>query len=710
MTHSEKLKDVADINSAQARIDDLTRQIEHHRFRYYILSQPEVTDAQFDVLFHELENLEERFPELKSPNSPTLSVGAPPSTDFKQIKHRVPLLSLSNAMSPEELLKWHERLVRALEANDVPSENLKYVCELKIDGLSLALTYRNGFLIEAATRGNGEIGEEITLNVKTISSIPFQLGNASHDKSKKAEGSEEAAPTSKDVSGVPELLEVRGEVYMPITSFDQLNALLVEQEAPPFANPRNAASGSLRQKDPRQTAKRNLAFWAYSAYVTDKKIAQPKTHHETLKFLKDLGFPVEPNHLLANDIGQVEKYCRDWEEKRHHLQYQTDGVVIKTDDRAIWTLLGATAHSPRWAVAYKYAPEEAETILEDVQFDVGRTGAVTPVAWLKPVKLAGTTVKRATLHNADQISRLGVQIGDTVLVRKAGEVIPEVLSVRVEKRPKDSKPIEYPQTCPACNTPLERFGSEVVLRCPNTYGCLAQTKRRLEHFVSRDAMDIDGVGEALIDQLFRAGLIKNVGDLYRLTKDELLSLERLGNKSADNVLKALEKSKERPLANLIFALGIRHVGSGSAELLADRFHSLETLAVASLEDVEAIEGIGPTIAQAVQEFFQHQEAKDLIEVFKEVGVKLQSTDEPIAPLPQTFAGKTFVLTGTLPTMDRHEAEKQIKLRGGKATSSVTKKTNYVLAGENPGSKLIKAQELGITVIDEGQFRLMFEDA
>jgi DNA ligase (NAD+) len=683
--------DASELSSVSAQISDLTRQIEHHRFCYYILSQPEISDGEFDVLFRQLEELEKRYPELRSPNSPTQKVGAPPSTEFQQVKHRVPLLSLSNAMSEDELGKWQERLLRAMESYELDSSKMQFVCELKIDGLSIALTYKNGLLVQGATRGNGEVGEDVTLNLKTIKAIPFKL-------------------TSKKGKPVPELLEVRGEVYMPVSSFENLNKALNDEGLAPFANPRNAASGSLRQKDPKQTSKRNLSFWAYFAYVTDPVIKQPTSHFQTLEFLEDLGFPVEPNKLLAKDIKEVEGYCESWAERRHHMQYQTDGVVIKTDDRTIWNALGATAHSPRWAIAFKYPPEEAETIVENVQFDVGRTGAVTPVAWLAPVKLAGTTVKRATLHNADQIKRLDVHIGDTVVVRKAGEVIPEVVTVVVSKRPHGAKPVQYPDDCPVCGTPLERSGNEVALRCPNTYGCPTQTKRRIEHWVSRDAMDVDGVGESLIEQLIRDGLIQNAADLYRLTEEKLLSLERFGAKSADNVLKALEKSKTRPLANLIFALGIRHVGSGGAELLANHFGRLTDLVLATPEDIEAIEGIGPTIAQAVKEFFSNPVNADLIKQLEEVGIQMESPRANALPTSKAFQGQTFVLTGTLENMDRHGAEAAIKRMSGKVTSSVTKKTNYVVAGSNPGSKLARAQELGIKVVNEAEFQDMLQKA
>jgi len=677
----------------QDRMEDLARQIRHHRFLYYVLSTPTISDNEFDGLYRELEDLEKLYPNLANADSPTREVGAPPNTEFKQVRHRIPLLSLSNITSYEELQKWQDRLNRAINSNEElvgsgVSDELSYVGELKIDGLSVALTYEQGLLVSGATRGNGEIGEDITLNLKTIPTVPHQLN---------------WKDGVRECGKIPDLLEVRGEVYMPKESFAALNAQLEAQNEPLFANPRNAASGGLRQKDPRQTAKRNLAFFAYFAYVSDKDIKEPTSHYATLSFLNDLGFNVEPNRLLAASLKDVQKYCDDWSEKRHKLSYQTDGVVIKIDDRRLWSALGTTAQSPRWAVAFKYPPEEAETIIEAVHFDVGRTGAITPVAWLKPVLLAGSTVKRASLHNADQIKRLDARVEDTVIVRKAGDVIPEIIKVKNECRPADSKPLHYPMHCPSCNSILEKIEGEVVLRCGNTYGCPAQLERRIEHWVSRDAMDVDGVGESLIRQLLAENLIHSSADLYRLKKEDLLSLERMGEKSAENVLSALKASKERPLGNLIFALGIRHVGLNMAEKLAESFLSLSRLTKASGEEITSIEGIGPAISQSVLEYFEQAENKKLIDDLEKIGILMSIVNEEAQPISSTWAGKTFVLTGTLQSMARTEAEKAIKKLGGNPTSSVSKKTNYLVFGENAGSKLLKAQELGITVLDESQF-------
>lgn len=685
------------MNDVQDRMEDLARQIRHHRFLYYVLSAPEISDAEFDRLYSELEELEKTHPELTNPDSPTKEVGAPPSTEFKQVRHRIPMLSLSNITSSEDLQRWQDRLIRALDSSEQKEEldkSFPYVCELKIDGLSIALTYENGKLVTGATRGNGEVGEDITLNLKTLPTVPHRLSWTGNSNPKK----------------LPELLEVRGEVYMPKESFADLNAQLEARGEPLFANPRNAASGGLRQKDPRQTAKRNLAFFAYFAYVIDKDLKEPVSHYGTLSFLEEIGFTVEPNRKLCSSLVDVQRYCDDWAEARHKLSYQTDGVVIKVDDRQLWPILGTTAHSPRWSVAYKYPPEEAETIIEAVHFDVGRTGAITPVAWLKPVLLAGSTVKRASLHNADQIKRLDVRLDDTVVVRKAGDVIPEIVKVIHEKRAAGSKAIQYPHLCPSCHTTLEKPEGEVVLRCTNTYGCPAQFERRIEHWVSRDAMDVAGVGESLIRQLLSVNLIHSVADLYKLTEDDLLSLERMGEKSAENVLNALNMSKSRPLGNLIFALGIRHVGLNMAEKLAESFLSLTRLSQATVEEISSIEGVGPSISQSVREYFDEGQNKKLIDELAKCGIQMEVSSVDIKPVSTAWAGKTFVLTGTLKSMDRDDAEKAIKKLGGKATSSVSKKTNYLVFGENAGSKLMKAQELGITVIDETAFLQMLKEA
>ena len=669
-----------DKEDAAVRLEELRREVEHHRFLYYVLDRPEISDAEFDRLFTELQQIEERYPDLISLNSPTQKVGARPSTDFKQVKHEIPMLSLSNAMSDEDLDRWAERLVKTLELSPEQAEQLEYVCELKIDGLSISLRYVDGHFVRGATRGSGDVGEDVTLNLRTIPVLPRSLHT----------------PQS---ASLPKGIEIRGEVYMPVSSFDRLNEALETEGQPTFANPRNAASGSLRQKDPRITAHRKLSLWTYFAHVLDGSIPEPKTHEQSLNLLEQLGLPVNKNRTVAKGIAGVKAFCRSWAEKRHELDYQTDGVVIKLNNRSLWPTLGSTAHSPRWAVAFKYPPDEEETLLADIELEVGRTGAVTPVAILKPVKLAGTTVKRASLHNFEQIRRLDVRVGDTVVVRKAGEIIPEVLRVVVQKRPPGTVAVVEPEQCPVCSQPLERIGAEVALRCPNA-GCPAQTQRRLEHWAT--AMDIEGLGSVLIAQLLDSQLVKDPADLYALTEEQLLQLERMGTKSAQKVINNIAFSRERPFASQIYALGIRHVGAQMAETLAESYQSLDE--IISATDIDSLEGVGPAIAQSIHEFFSLPENCNLIKRLGERGVSLKSDATKVAPkAAQTLSGKTFVLTGTL-SIDRGAAEKLIKARGGKISSSVSKKTDFVLIGESPGSKLAKAVELGITVIDEDQFK------
>jgi DNA ligase (NAD+) len=685
------------IEGARLRIEQLRKEVEHHRFCYYALDAPELSDADFDLLYRELEQLEKDFPELIVPESPTQRVGASPSTEFTPVRHRIPMLSLANAMSKDDLVEWQERLVRGLEIEDEQAA-FDFVCEHKIDGLSIALTYENGVFVKGATRGNGEVGEDVTLNLKTIKSLPQRLKPVALASDGALEHGAVFEPR------MPAHVEVRGEVYMPVSSFTALNNALREENEPVFANPRNAASGSLRQKDPRKTAARKLSLWTYFIYVIDDQIKQPRSQAENLNLLAALGLPVEPSRQKVSGLAKVQDFVDHWCDLRHELDYQTDGVVIKLDDRKLWDRLGNTSHSPRWAIAFKYPPEEAETILEDICFEVGRTGAVTPTAWLAPVSLAGTTVKRATLHNADQIARLDVRLGDTVVVRKAGEIIPEVVCVKFDKRPADSAAFVYPTLCPACGSALARIGEEVVFRCLNVHGCPAQKVRRMIHWVGKEAMNIDGVGEMLIDQMVKAHLVEKQSDFYRLTEESLLTLERMGKKSATNILAAVDSSKQRPLSALIFALGIRHVGASVAELLAERFNSLEAISKATLEEMCAIEGVGTVTAENVIEFFSQEENKALIFELAELGVKMEvDQDKQVVVLPQSLAGKTFVVTGTLEKLERLEAEKAIKARGGKATSSVSKKTDYVVVGANPGSKVAKAQELGIKIIDETEF-------
>lgn len=698
---------VLDVDAARQRIEELSKVVEHHRFRYYVLDSPEVSDAVFDELYNELIALEEKYPELKLPSSPTQKVGAAPSTEFKQVKHRVPMLSLSNAMGSEDLEKWEERILRGLGQSADEANQLAYACELKIDGLSIALTFKNGEFVEGATRGDGEVGEDVTLNLKTISVLPQKLTPIPVN----ADGTLAEDANAPGVEArVPELLEVRGEVYLPVSAFQALNESMLDANEPTFANPRNAAAGSLRQKNPRITAKRRLAVFTYFVYVTDPTIKQPTTHAESLRMLKLLGLPVEPNHDVVHGASAVKAYCDKWALARHGLDYQTDGIVIKLNERSLWSELGNTSHSPRWAIAYKYPPEEAETTLDAIQFEVGRTGAVTPVAILHPVKLAGTTVKRASLHNADQIARLDVRVGDTVIVRKAGDIIPEILSVNPSKRAADSQPFQYPTRCPICDTQLVREGDEVAVRCPNTYGCLSQRERRLKHWVSRDAMDIEGVGEVLVSEFVKNDLVNKPSDFYKLTLDKLMALPRMGLKSAEKAIKNIEGSKTRPFARVINALGIRHVGTTMADILAENYPSMKLLRNASVSELAAIEGVGPVVAETIFQFFQEPQVNQLVDELAQLGVRMEDDVEELAreALPQTLVGKTFVITGTLETLERSEAEKAVKARGGKATSSVSKNTSFLVVGASPGSKVAKAQQLNVPILDETEFLKLLE--
>ncbi len=683
------------LNKARQRIDELKRQIEHNNFCYYVLDRPEVTDAQFDLIYRELQSLEEKFPELLDSDSPTQKVGGLPSTEFGAVRHRVPMMSLANAMSFEELDKWQERIMRGLDLDASQADSLSYVCELKIDGLSIALTYKKGKFIEGATRGNGEVGEDVSLNLKTIADLPQQL-----------------KATTK--YPIPEMLEVRGEVYMPVSGFASLNKQLEEVGDATFANPRNAAAGSLRQKNPRVTAKRKLSLWTYFAYVTDKTLKEPASHEDSLEMLTSYGLPVNTNRKRVKGISAVKEFCQYWHERRHQLDYQTDGVVVKLDDRRLWNQLGATAHSPRWAVAFKYPPEEADTVIEEISYEVGRTGAVTPVANLKPVHLAGTTVKRASLHNQDQIKRLDVRVGDTIVVRKAGDIIPEIISVRLNKRPKAAEAVVYPTKCPVCHAKLVKTEGEVVIRCPNAFACPAQRRRRIEHFVSRDAMDIEGMGEALVEQLLESELIADPSDLYTLTEKKLSTVESMLTKEGavkKNVLTVLaniESSKNRPFASFVYSLGIPHVGSSVAELLAERFATIDELMKATVEDLAETEGIGQKIGEAIVHYFAQESSRNLIKRLKAAGVKMEGVASERQKLSDKLAGQIFVITGTL-SQDRDEIERLIKINGGKTSSSVSKKTSYVLVGANPGSKLARAQELGITVIDEAGFENLLSE-
>lgn len=657
-----------------AEADKLRREIRHNEYLYYVLDAPEITDAEYDRMMVRLRELEARYPDSIPADSPTQRVGGRASSQFTEVRHLEPLLSLGNVFSAEELRAFDERVRSGLPAGS----KVEYVMEPKIDGLACSLIYENGKLVRAATRGDGVVGENVTANVRTIRSIPLTL--------KVPEG-----------EAVPELLDVRGEVYMPRQAFMRLNEQRAERGESEFANPRNAAAGSLRQLDPQVTASRSLSFFAY--YLVGEG-AQPK-HSESLALLARYGFKVSENYKVVENIDEAIKYIGDFNELRQGLSYDTDGAVIKVNDVYQQRILGATGKDPRWATAYKYPPEQAETTLEDIDWRVGRTGVLTPTAVLTPVKLSGSVISRATLHNEDFIRAKDIRIGDRVIINKAGEIIPEVLRVVAEKRTGDEKEVEIPNVCPECGWRVERQGEEAAIRCTNPH-CPALGREGLIHFVSRDAMNIDGCGPSVINALLDAGLVRDAADLYSLRKEDLLKLERMGEKSADNLLAALAESKKNELDKLLFALGIRHVGAKVARILATEFGSMEKLQQAQPEELAQIRDIGDKIAESAVTWLNVPANIDLVERLAAAGLTMTFTP-PASQEDNPFFGKTLVFTGTMPTLGRAEAKTMAQDVGAKVSGSVSKKTDYVIAGAEAGSKLEKAQQLGVTVIDEAEF-------
>ena len=657
-----------------AEADKLRREIRHNEYLYYVLDAPEITDAEYDRMMVRLRELEARYPDSIPADSPTQRVGGRASSQFTEVRHLEPLLSLGNVFSAEELRAFDERVRSGLPAGS----KVEYVMEPKIDGLACSLIYENGKLVRAATRGDGVVGENVTANVRTIRSIPLTL-------------------KVPDGETVPELLDVRGEVYMPRQAFMRLNEQRAERGESEFANPRNAAAGSLRQLDPQVTASRSLSFFAY--YLVGEG-AQPK-HSESLALLAHYGFKVSENYKVVENIDEAIKYIGDFNELRQGLSYDTDGAVIKVNDVYQQRILGATGKDPRWATAYKYPPEQAETTLEDIDWRVGRTGVLTPTAVLTPVKLSGSVISRATLHNEDFIRAKDIRIGDRVVINKAGEIIPEVLRVVVEKRTGDEKEVAIPSVCPECGWRVERQGEEAAIRCTNPH-CPALGREGLIHFVIRDAMNIDGCGPSVINSLLDAGLVRDAADLYSLRKDDLLKLERMGEKSADNLLAALAESKKNELDKLLFALGIRHVGAKVARILATEFGSMEKLQQAQPEELAQIRDIGDKIAESVVTWLNVPANIDLVERLAAAGLTMTFTP-PASQEDNPFFGKTLVFTGTMPTLGRAEAKTMAQDVGAKVSGSVSKKTDYVIAGAEAGSKLEKAQQLGVTVIDEAEF-------
>ncbi|MBE9009774.1 NAD-dependent DNA ligase LigA [Pseudanabaenaceae cyanobacterium LEGE 13415] len=661
----------------QQRVQELRNLLQKASYDYYVLDAPTIDDAVYDRLYRELQTLETQYPELITPDSPTQRVGERPASQFTSIKHNVPLYSLENAFGNDDLATWEQRWKKA--APDVTDYD--YVCELKIDGNALALTYENGILVRGATRGDGITGEEITQNVKAIRSIPLRL----------------------NLENPPELIEIRGEAFLSLDTFEQINRDREKAGDSLFANPRNATAGTLRQLDSRIVAQRQLDFFAYTLHFS----GELKTQWEALELLKQMGFRVNPERQCCANLQAVQEYCDRWSLDRTQLRYMTDGVVIKINSLALQERLGFTQKFPRWAIALKYPAEEVPTILENISVNVGRTGAITPVAELKPVQLAGTTVSRATLHNRDRIAELDCRIGDTVIIRKAGEIIPEVLRVLTELRPAGAQPYEMPSHCPECGELVIKPEDEAVTRCINA-SCPAILRGALTHWASRDALDINGVGEKLVAQLVDSNLVQSVGDLYELSIDQLLTLERMGKKSAEKIVAAIQHSKAQPWSRVLFGLGIRHIGSVNAQTLTQTFPKVELLAQATPEQIEAVPGFGSEIAQSVYEWFQNHSNQELIDRLRQAGVQLEGEAAPVAQVETAISGKTFVITGTLPTLKRDEAQALIQQAGGKVSDSVSKKTDYLVAGEKAGSKLDKAQSLGISVLSEADLLALIQ--
>ncbi len=675
-------------DEAKKRIDTLCEELQEHNYRYYVLAQPSISDYEFDQKLKELEALEAQYPEFVRPDSPTRRVGGEPTKEFPTVRHKYPMLSLSNSYSLEEIKEFDARVRKTV------GKEVEYVCELKYDGLAISLTYLNGLLTQAVTRGDGVQGDDVTQNVKTIRSIPLRLRG-----------------------DFPPELEIRGEILMPRAEFERLNREREEIGDAPFANPRNAAAGSLKMQDPKEVAKRKLDAFLY--YIPHE-LPGIKTHYDALKKAKSWGLKVSDNMAICRNMAQIMEYINDWDKGRNHLPYDIDGIVIKVNDLALQQQLGYTAKNPRWAIAYKFKAEQAETILESIDYQVGRTGAVTPVANLRPVLLAGTTVKRASLHNADIIAQLDVRIGDTVYVEKGGEIIPKITGVNLDKRPAGAQPVQFIDRCPECGTPLVRHEGEAAHYCPNEDACPPQIKGKLEHFISRKAMNIDSLGEGKIEILYDHGLVKNVTDLYDLTYDRIFGLEKVipaeegkkekrisfREKTAENIIRGIEQSKSVPFPRVLYALGIRYVGETVAKKLAARFKNIDNLMAASFDELVATEEIGEKIAESVIRFFQKPEHREMIKRLKAHGVQMQLEEKENAA-PALLQGKSFVVSGVFERHSRNEIKELIERYGGKNVSSISSKTDYVLAGANMGpAKKQKAEKLGIPIISEEDFEKM----
>ena len=656
----------------QKKAKELRKQINHHNYRYYVLNDPLISDGEYDALMRELKELETDEPELITPDSPTQRVGGQPTDGFPPVEHDVPMLSLDNTYSHDELRDFDRRVKKTLEGGAC-----RYVAEPKVDGVAVSLKYENGIFVLGSTRGDGVVGDDITANLKTIRSIPLHI-----------------LTDDKDLLNI----EVRGEVYISRAGFQRLNAEREEEGENLFANPRNAAAGSLKQLNPKIVTKRPLDIFVHS--IAEPPSVRFRSHFETLRILKEAGFRINPHNRRLESIEEALQFCDDWEPRRDNLDYEVDGIVVKIDSFEYREVLGETTSVPRWAIAYKYPARQATTVVDEIKWSVGRTGVVTPVAILKPVPLSGSTIGRATLHNADEIKRLGIRKGDTVIIEKGGEVIPKVVKVVVEKRSSKSKPVTTPTRCPVCSSPLTKYEGEVAIRCENV-SCPMQVRRRIEYFACRSAMDIAGLGTVVVDQLVSTGLVKDYGDLYSLKAEQIESLERMGKKSASNLISAISDSKERPFDRVLFALGIRQVGLHAARLLASGFPSITQLAESTAEEISFTEGIGPIIADSVVKFFQDEANLRVIGKLRKTGVELSQKRKKEGRQP--LKNKTFVLTGALSRFTREQAGDLILSLGGKLATSVSRKTDYCVAGENPGSKLDKAKTLGVKIIDEEEF-------
>jgi DNA ligase (NAD+) len=668
--------------SAEQRAAELRQELERHNRLYYVLDEPEVGDDVYDELLDELRAIEADNPELRTPDSPTQRVGAPPLERFEPVEHVEQMLSLGNARNEEELRAWEARLANYLKRLDITAAEFSYTTEPKIDGLAISLTYEDGVLVRGATRGDGRIGEDVTQNLRTIGSVPLRIPDA------------------------PELIEVRGEVYLPIAAFKALNERRAEAEEPTFANPRNSAAGSIRQLDPALAAERPLSNWVYGiGAVRGLDLA---THMDEVEWLDEHGFKINPDTEHHRGVEGVVKRCQWWEERRESLDYEIDGVVVKVNERALWRELGVVGREPRWAIAWKFPPTTATTTMLDVVWNVGRTGHLVPFAMLEPVHVGGVTVSTATLHNEEDLARKDARVGDEVVVMRAGDVIPQVVSPLVQKRKKGARKPKPPKKCPACGTETVKPEGAVFTICPNRSGCPGQSFQHVKHFVSKGAMDIDGFGEKQAMRFLEEGLIADVADIYDLSEERLVGMDRFAEISARNLVAAIEGSKQRPFKRVLYALGLPGVGYVTAEALADHFGSIDALHEADPEKVEEVEGVGPIMAVQIAESLADETTWNLVEKLKQKGLRLEADPSERRATGGPLEGKTVVLTGTLPQLTREEAAALVKAAGGKVTNSVSKKTDYVVAGESPGSKLAKAELLGIEVLDEASLLALVE--